>query len=141
MVVTSDKDSVDDQDKLSEHSTEETSITSEQDQIIVERVSDEYETKTNEVYEKDEYVGAVYESKWYIGQIVEYDAEDQEYYINFMESGRKSYKWPKDTDMIWIPSTDVLCTLNKPVQQGKTRNVYKFKEKDIEKVQSMFEDI
>jgi hypothetical protein len=93
----------------------------------------------NQLYEVDAYVDAIYESKWYIGKILEYDEDDQEYHITFMLGGKKSFRWPENADKIWIPSSDIVCSLKKPVKQDKTRNMFKFSETDLEKVQNLFE--
>lgn len=47
----------------------------------------------------------------------------------------------ENADKIWIPDSDILCSLNEPVKQGKTRNMFKFSEKDLEKAQNLFEEL
>ncbi|KAL3872953.1 hypothetical protein ACJMK2_036122 [Sinanodonta woodiana] len=79
---------------------------------------------TDELYQVNTYVAAIYESRWYVGQVLKYDEDDQEYNINFM---------------IWIPSSDVLCSLDEPIKQGKTRNMFKFSGRDLEKVRNLFD--
>ncbi|KAL3875659.1 hypothetical protein ACJMK2_033589 [Sinanodonta woodiana] len=80
----------------------------------------------NEFYQVYTYVAVIYESRWYVGEVLEYDKDDQEYNINFMVAGKNSFKWPVKPDQIWIPSSDVLCSLDEPIKQVKTRNMFKF---------------
>ena len=94
---------------------------------------------TDELYQVNTYVAAIYESRWYVGQVLEYDKDDQEYNINFMVAGKNSFKWPAKPDQIWIPSSDVLCSLDEPIKQGKTRNMFKFSGRDLEKVRNLFD--
>ncbi|KAL3859782.1 hypothetical protein ACJMK2_009976 [Sinanodonta woodiana] len=79
---------------------------------------------TDELYQVNTCVAAIFESRWYVGQVLEYDKDDQEYNINFM---------------IWIPSSDVLCSLDEPIKQGKTRHMFKFSGRDLEKVRNLFD--
>ena len=58
-----------------------------------------------------------------------------------MVAGKKSFRRPEESNKFWIPSSDIHCSLNAPIQQGKTRNMFKFSEKDLEKVQSLFEEL
>ena len=47
-----------------------------------------------------DFVAAIYEGQWYIGQILEEDNVEKEFLINFMESDSKTscFKWPKEKD-------------------------------------------
>lgn len=75
------------------------------------------------------------------GKFSNNDNEDQEYHVTFMTGGKKSFRWPEKVDKIWIPDSDILCSLNEPVKQGKTRNMFKFSEKDLQKAQNLFEEL
>ena len=94
---------------------------------------------TDELYQVNTYVAAIYESRWYVGQVLEYDEDDQEYNINFMVAGKNFFEWPAKPDQIWIPSSDVLCSLDEPIRQGKTHNMFKFSGRDLEKVRNLFD--
>lgn len=61
------------------------------------------------------YVAAVYESRWYIGSVVQ-TVDDGEILVNIMtpDGKAKSYMWPKHVDECWIPSTDVLMQVPVP---------------------------
>ncbi|KAL3854818.1 hypothetical protein ACJMK2_014063 [Sinanodonta woodiana] len=93
----------------------------------------------DELYQVNTYVAAIYESRWYVGQVLEYDKDDQEYNIKFMVAGKNFFKWPVKPDQIWIPSSDVLCSLDEPIKQGKTHNMFKFSGRDFEKVRNLFD--
>lgn len=56
-----------------------------------------------------------------------------------MTRGKKSFRWSEKADKIWIPDSDTLCSLNEPIKQGKTRHMFKFSEKDLEKAQTLCE--
>ncbi|KAL3871849.1 hypothetical protein ACJMK2_039821 [Sinanodonta woodiana] len=43
---------------------------------------------TDELHQVNRYVAAIYESRWYVGQVSEYDKDDQECNINFMVAGK-----------------------------------------------------
>jgi hypothetical protein len=34
-------------------------------------------------------------SQWYVGEIIEFDDEDREYHISFMDDSKKSFRWPE----------------------------------------------
>lgn len=52
---------------------------------------------TDELYQVNTYVAAIYESRWYVGQVLEYDEDDQEYNINFMVAGKKLFQMACET--------------------------------------------
>jgi len=71
-----------------------------------------------------------------VGEIIEFDDEDREYHISFMDDSKKSFRWPKR-----ITEGCILCSLDNPVKHRKTRNMFRFSAKDLEKVQDMFDEI
>jgi len=74
-----------------------------------------------------------YMSQWYVGKIIEFDDEDREYHISFMDGSRKSSRWPeKDHGGRYYVFT---------FKHRKTRNMFKFLAKDLEKFQDMFDEI
>ena len=82
-------------------------------------------------FASDAFVVAMYNSAAYLGQVIEYDSEDDEYLINFMQRTaskmQTSFKWPERTDTVWIPSLDVKCQVEKPIMMGKIRKFYVLK--------------
>ena len=67
------------------------------------------------------FVAAVYENKWYIGQVME--VENDEVYINFMQKCGKisALKWPPKKDEIWVNLEQLLCVIEAPV---KTKRMF-----------------
>ena len=65
------------------------------------------------------------------GGIIEFDDEDREYHISFLEGSKKSFR---------ITEGGILCSLDNPFTHRKTRNIFIFSTKDLEKVQDMFDD-
>ena len=99
----------------------------------------------SESYESDTFVAAEFDSKWYIGRILDYDPEDMEYYISLMEEGKYknflSFKWPNTADKLWIPESFIICKINEPVLSGTgTRKVYRIGSTDIDDITKLFDD-
>jgi len=94
--------------------------------------SDHDESK---VYDINSFVAAEYDGKWYLGKVLDFDPEDLEYNITFMEEGKNkkfySFKWLQNSDNIWIAESSVICKVNEPVLSGSgTRKVYRLDSKD-----------
>lgn len=77
------------------------------DEPALEHIANDMEN-AGELYQVDAYVAAISESKWYIGKILEYEKENQEYHVTFMTGGKKLFRWPEKTDKIWIPDSYIL---------------------------------
>ena len=77
-------------------------------------------------YKKGDFVVARYDSKWYIGKILELDPEDGDAHIRFFTKRDKtrSFKWPSKPDELWIEYPDILMKIDAPMQKGKNRAVY-----------------
>ncbi|KAJ8047468.1 hypothetical protein HOLleu_06474 [Holothuria leucospilota] len=77
---------------------------------------------TTRLYSPDDWVAAVYDDNWFIGQVIEDDAEDV--HINFMTAGsgkvkQNTFKWPLIKDEIWVPYEQVLCRIDAPMPLSK----------------------
>ncbi|KAJ8044972.1 hypothetical protein HOLleu_07881 [Holothuria leucospilota] len=77
---------------------------------------------TTRLYSPDGWVAAVYDDNWFIGQVIEDDAEDV--HINFMTAGsgkvkQNTFKWPLIKDEIWVPYEQVLCRIDAPMPLSK----------------------
>ena len=86
------------------------------------------------------FVVALYDRQAYVGKIISYDSDDQEYHINFMECAGKqdgTYKWPKPADELWIPEKDVLFEVEEPIPTGKSKRTFKLSAKDMHAVKSI----
>lgn len=86
------------------------------------------------------FVAAIYNDEWYIGKVLEYGSEDNEYNISFMRENvskvRYRYKWPHKYDIFWIAESNILCQVGDPVLFGK-KEVYKMND-DINKIIALF---
>jgi len=87
----------------------------------------ENQPKENLKLNKEDWVAAIYDGHWFIGQVTEVDDDDCQ--INFLtKAGNygKIYKFPLQKDEIWVTKTDILLILN-DIQEvvGKTRKTYK----------------
>lgn len=59
-----------------------------------------------------------------------------------MIGGKKSFRWLKQADKIWIPDCGMIYSLNEPKKVGKLKqDMFKFSEMDLEKVQKLFEEL
>lgn len=59
-----------------------------------------------------------------------------------MIGGKKSFRWLKQADNIWIPDCGMICSLNEQKKVGKLKqDMFKFSEMDLEKVQKLFEEL
>jgi hypothetical protein len=81
-------------------------------------------------YELGDFVAAIYEKKWYIGQIEEKDTKDNDVLINFMTSAKNNFKWPAKPDRLWLDVSDILCKIAKPTSCGKSNRTFKISESD-----------
>ena len=80
--------------------------------IYVFRFS-ENDTKTPKV---GDCVAAVYDDKWYVGKVMELDSDDDEAFVSFMESSRKSaatFKFPNRLDEIWVSLRSILAIIER----------------------------
>ena len=69
-------------------------------------------------------VNAIYGRKQYVGKILLYAHEVDEYYITFMEKKKRSqvYVWPDQEDEVWIKSSNVLNEVSVD-KRGYVKNV------------------
>jgi hypothetical protein len=59
-------------------------------------------------YSIGDFVQANYEGKEYVGKILEYSAQEDDYFIDFMCKGRKNqYIWPKRKDQLWVVESNI----------------------------------
>ncbi|CAC5382373.1 unnamed protein product [Mytilus coruscus] len=99
------------------------------------------ETVALDKLSKDTWVAAMYERKWYIGQVVDIDENDKEVQVKFMtETGRygESFKWPKEDDIIWIKLDNILCIiLSPPNPSGKRIKTYTISVDELKKIEDL----
>ena len=82
------------------------------------------------------YVAAMYDDKWYIGNIVRKSEEYKDLYISFMKSNNHLFYWPPPfkSDECWVPFTDILCLVNAPEIQGSSARFYTLLKEDMKKI-------
>lgn len=74
------------------------------------------------IKERD-WLAAIYEDQWYLGQVEEYDVEDC--HINFMETishknSEKKFKWPARTKCGLNARTSSAALIKQPSKTGKS---------------------
>jgi hypothetical protein len=71
------------------------------------------EDTTVQKYSINDFVEAKYGKRLYIGQVLEYCDDTQDYYISFMRKGRKGkYTWPTYKDEVWVLQNDITKVVN-----------------------------
>ncbi|WAR25258.1 hypothetical protein MAR_010962 [Mya arenaria] len=81
-----------------------------------------------------DFVAALYESKWYIGQVVDNDIDNAELEINFMTRAKEMNKWPQYEDRIWIESNDIICRVQSLSPSGKSERLFRLSTEEAEKI-------
>ncbi len=89
------------------------------------------------------YIAAVYQRKWYIGNVIEISEDNEDARIDFMiktGSGKNtSLKWPsgRSDDQSWVAFSDILCTIKEPTL-GVSGRVYRMDPEDIKEIPRLF---
>ncbi|KXJ26080.1 hypothetical protein AC249_AIPGENE6483 [Exaiptasia diaphana] len=89
-----------------------------------------------------DWVAAVYEKKWYIGQVKDVDEDDQDAKISFSVETRSrpvSFKWLATPDELWVSFEMILAVIQEPSSCGRTTRTFQFKAETIEMISSLFE--
>jgi hypothetical protein len=86
------------------------------------------------------WIGATYDDKWYIGQIINLDEKQEDYRVAFMSPGNgvtceNNFKWPEKPDILDIKSDDILTLISEPKQYGSGRRThFEINKKDMEDI-------
>ncbi|KAI8498685.1 hypothetical protein Bbelb_238870 [Branchiostoma belcheri] len=83
-----------------------------------------------------DYVAAVYDSSWYVGEVE--DVDDGEYSVRFMQQTGQKFKWPQRKDDLWIDPADVLCVVPKPLPTAKSERMFTFSEATLQHIEECF---
>lgn len=88
----------------------------------------------------NDWVAAVYDESWYIGQVDEIDNADDEVLVSFMVKGKgkhsgSTFKWPARKDDLWVSKSNVLCVIEPPAAVGKTGRTYQLSAATIELIE------
>ena len=61
-----------------------------------------------DVFKSVIYAACVYDTKWYIGNILEVSKEFGYIFVDFMKIEGKSFTWPSKKDQCWVPTVRVI---------------------------------
>ena len=89
------------------------------------------------------YVGAMYDSDWYVGLIEDINQDDCECMINFMHPKRPSghVKWPSKADRCLTPLSGILTVIDVPSSTSITSRTYKMKDEEHTKITQLFVEL
>ena len=78
--------------------------------------TNELSAQVQSKFEVGQYVASVYDRKWYIGILLEYVEEYDEFLVKFMQPNGPSstYQWPRKDDECWVPKSHLLCPISVP---------------------------
>lgn len=93
---------------------------------------------TSQQIKVSDFVAAVYVDKWYIGQVINIDQDDNTYEITFLEQKKKSFQWPARSDIIWVEGCNIICKVSDPKAVGKKQRMLSIDVNDIKTVESLF---
>lgn len=71
------------------------------------------------------YSGVLYEGGFYVGIIMAYNQENDDYHVRFMRKSGDSettFVWPKHDDTCWVPANHILGAIEPPSIQGTGRS-------------------
>lgn len=87
---------------------------------------------------KGNYVVAIYDNEWYVGEIIETDETDKTAEINFMKKkvykGRTQFSWPSREDVLWIEYNDIVMEVQKPIPVDRFQRFFTLSSGDLEKI-------
>ena len=87
-------------------------IPQSQFKLQMQRISSEQSTSTLVDVIPGSYVVCIYDSQWFIGNIVEVSDTNQDVYVKFMKQNGKSFLWPKHDDYCWVPLFHILLKVH-----------------------------
>lgn len=100
-------------------------------------------------FSKGDTIAAIYDHKWYIGIIEEVLGDASEgvmmnqtsYRVNFMQSAKRHFKWPKPADKCSVESTQIVCSVEPLEPLGKSARLFKLNEIFREMIETKFAEI
>ena len=99
--------------------------------------TEQSEPQNEKRYKVGDHVAAVYEGRWYLGEIV--DEDDDDYEVKFMEEKKRLFQWPRQDDIIWRSPAQILMKINAPEATGKYRRMFKLEEAERDEIMSLFQ--
>ena len=84
-----------------------------------------------------DYVACRYDNLWWVG-VVESINKDDDIEVKFMHphGPTRNFRWPEREDKCWIPTNDIICTVELPTTA--TGRTYNINEKDFNFIVQMF---
>ena len=92
-------------------------------------------------YQVNDWVAALYQGTWYIGEIVEYDPEEDDFHVNFLKKSKLIENFTfkkapeKNPDIIWVYRENILCKITEPVAVGKSGRSFSISRDIVEKIE------
>ena len=83
-------------------------------------------------YQPGQYLACSYDGKWWVGNIQEICMEEKDLKVSFMHphGPSKSFKWPGNQDVCWVPVEAILSILKPPAtRHGR---IYTLDQRDTE---------
>jgi len=74
----------------------------------------------------------VYEDNWFIGK--NFDQDEDEYDVQFMETKKQFFQWPMNEDIVWRKPGKNLSKVDEPGATGKSKRMFKVSEIDRERI-------
>lgn len=73
-------------------------------------------------YNINDWLAIEYDSEWYIGKVLAVETDECE--VTFMQKVKGKFKWPGNEDRLWVPFSDILCSIPEPTATGRTQRLY-----------------
>lgn len=85
-------------------------------------------------------VAAVYDSKWWIGEVLQVSAKNDDMQIKFMHppGPTGSFHWPVPQDKCWVPLTEVLAGPIPIEPVGQSFRAFKIADELSDRIESLF---
>ncbi|WAR01738.1 hypothetical protein MAR_008296 [Mya arenaria] len=88
------------------------------------------------------YVAAINEQEWFIGQITDVDDSDKTVEIKYMEKkllrGKTHFKWPTKEDVLWLDYDAILMSVDDPRPVDRFQRFLMIAAADLLKIQDLF---
>jgi hypothetical protein len=91
-------------------------------------------------FDVGDFVCAVYQNQWYIGEVINIDQTDKDAEICFLEKKKQFWQWPSREDKVWVNFHDIVCQVIKPVPTGKSQRMLKLAYGEKERIEKAFEE-
>ena len=83
---------------------------------------------------KNEYIACFYDSKWWVGLVIDVSIEEQDCQVSFMHplGPKRKFRWPVREDLCWVPFENIICKIRAPVTAtGRSYDISKEDEQFI----------